>query len=236
MAFKYQEVVPWGRSFNEYCRMFHLTDENLQRSILGCADGPASFNAEMSRRGHRVISCDPLYQLTSDQIKQRIDATYDEVIRQTRQNEEKFAWNRITSLDELGRLRLQAMSNFLDDFERGKREGRYIAAELPDLPFTSSSFDIALCSHFLFFYCDSLSFTFHQQAVDELCRVAREVRIFPMLTYNAEPSPLVAPIAEHARKADRIVSIEKVPYEFQRGGNLMMKVLNGRSVYSTPLR
>ena len=26
MAFKYQEVVPWGRSFNEYCRMFRLTD------------------------------------------------------------------------------------------------------------------------------------------------------------------------------------------------------------------
>ena len=75
MVFKYQEVVPWGRSFNEYCRMFHLTDEDLQRSILGCADGPASFNAEMSRQGHRVVSCDPLYHLTTDQIKQRIDAT-----------------------------------------------------------------------------------------------------------------------------------------------------------------
>ena len=75
MAFKYQEAVPWGRSFNEYCRMFHLADECLQQSILGCADGPASFNAEMSRQGHPVVSCDPLYHLTTDQIKQRIDAT-----------------------------------------------------------------------------------------------------------------------------------------------------------------
>jgi len=229
MGFKYQRVVPWGRSFNEYRRMFHLTDENLQRSILGCADGPASFNAEMSRQGHQVISCDPLYHLTSDQIKKRIDATYDEVIRQTRQNEEKFVWDHITSLDDLGRLRLEAMNDFIRDYERGKRDGRYIPAELPHLPFALSSFDIALCSHFLFFYSDSLSLAFHKQAVDELCRVAREVRIFPMLTYNAEPSPLVAPIARHTRKAGRIVSIEKVPYEFQRGGNLMMKVLNRTS-------
>jgi hypothetical protein len=210
--------------------MFHLTDENLQRSILGCADGPASFNAEMSRRGHQVISCDPLYRLSRDQIKQRIHATYDEVMRQARQNEEKFVWDHIPSLDELGRLRLEAMNEFIRDYERGKREGRYIPAELPRLPFRPSSFRVALCSHFLFFYSDSLSLAFHEQAVDELCRVAHEVRIFPMLTYNAEPSPFVAPIAEHSRKVGRIVSVEKVPYEFQRGGNLMMKVLNGRSV------
>jgi hypothetical protein len=56
MAFKYEEVVPWGRSFNEYRCMLHLTHEDLQQSILGCADGPANFNAEMYRRGHRVIS------------------------------------------------------------------------------------------------------------------------------------------------------------------------------------
>ena len=73
----------------------------------------------MSRQGHRVVSCDPLYHLTADQIKERIDATYDEVIQQTRQNEEKFVWDLITSLDELGRLRLEAMSDFLDDYNGG---------------------------------------------------------------------------------------------------------------------
>jgi SAM-dependent methyltransferase len=152
------------------------------------------------------------------------------VLRQTRDNKEKFVWDRITSLDELGRLRLEAMSDFLNDYELGKKDGRYIAAELPYLPFAPTSFDIVLCSHLLFFYSDSLSLAFHQQAVDELCRVAREVRIFPILTYNADPSPLVAPIAEHAKRAGRIVSIERVQYEFQRGGNLMMKVLDGTGV------
>jgi SAM-dependent methyltransferase len=226
MAFKYEEAVPWGRSFDDYQHMFHLTYEDLGRSILGCADGPASFNAEMRRKGHRVVSCDPLYQLTAGQIKQRIDATYDDVIGQTRRNQEKFVWDLISSPDELGRVRLEAMHDFLGDYEKGREEGRYIAAELPDLPFAPLSFDLALCSHFLFLYSDFFSLAFHQQAVDELCRVAREVRIFPLLTYNAEPCPFVAPILDHLRKAGRIVSVEKVPYEFQRGGNTMMKIVN----------
>jgi len=230
MPFRYQEAVPWGRSFDEYRRMFNLTPEDLRRTILGCADGPASFNAEMSRQGHRVVSCDPLYELAADQIKERIDATYDEVIGQTRQNQEKFVWGVISSPDELGRIRLEAMRDFLDDCELGRKDGRYIAAELPNLPFASQSFDLALCSHFLFLYSDHLSLTFHQQAVDELCRVAHEVRVFPLLTYNAEPCPFVAPILEHLKNAGRSVSIEEVPYEFQRGGNMMMKVRSGRAV------
>jgi hypothetical protein len=63
-----------------------------------------------------------------------------------------------------------------------------------------------------------------------LCRVAHEVRIFPMLTYNAEPSPLVSPIVDHLKKARKNVSIEKVPYEFQRGGNMMIKIVNAPAV------
>jgi hypothetical protein len=224
MAFKYEEAVPWGRSFDEYRRMFHLTDEDLRRSILGCADGPANFNAQMYRIGHRAVSCDPLYQFTAEQIKQRIDATYEEVIGQTRQNQEKFVWDVITSPDELGRVRLQAMYDFLADYDQGKRDGRYIMAQLPDLRFEPLSFDIALCSHFLFFYSAHFSLAFHQQAIDELCRVAREVRIFPLLTYNAEPCPYIGPILEGLKQAGCMVSIEKVPYEFQRGGNMMMRV------------
>jgi hypothetical protein len=35
------EVIPWGRSFEEYRRMFALTDEDLAGRILGCGNGPA---------------------------------------------------------------------------------------------------------------------------------------------------------------------------------------------------
>jgi hypothetical protein len=36
MPFTYHEAVPWGRSFDDYCRMFHLTTADLSRRILGC--------------------------------------------------------------------------------------------------------------------------------------------------------------------------------------------------------
>jgi len=225
VAFKYEEVVPWGRSFDEYQRMFGLSNEDLDRVILGCADGPASFNAEMFRQGRRVVSCDPLYQFSSQQIKNRIDATYDQVIGQTKLNREQFIWDRISSPEELGRVRLKAMSDFLEDFEQGKQDRRYVTAQLPDLPFASQAFDLALCSHFLFLYSGSLTLEFHRQAIDELCRVAREVRIFPLLNYNAEPSPFVDAIVDHATRAGHSVTIEKVPYEFQSNGNKVMRIL-----------
>ena len=60
--FTLSSVVPWGRSFDEYVRMFALAESDLESRILGCGDGPASFNVEATRRGATVVSCDPLYQ------------------------------------------------------------------------------------------------------------------------------------------------------------------------------
>ena len=66
------EVLPWGRSLEEYRAMFALSDDDLNRSILSCADGPASFNVEMNALGHSVTSIDPIYQITEEEIRQRI--------------------------------------------------------------------------------------------------------------------------------------------------------------------
>lgn len=55
--FTLEQVVPWGRSFDEYCHMFALSSDDLALRILGCGDGPASFNAGATRRGMAVTSC-----------------------------------------------------------------------------------------------------------------------------------------------------------------------------------
>jgi hypothetical protein len=44
---------------------------------------------------------------------------------------------------------MAAMQEFLDDFGQGKVSGRYVAAPAA-LPFSDSSFDLPLSSHFLF--------------------------------------------------------------------------------------
>ena len=222
--FTLEQVVPWGRSFDEYCRMFSLSDDDLARRILGCGDGPASFNAEATRRGAAVISCDPIYRWDATQIRERIAATYDQILDQTRRNADDFVWDSIASVDELGAVRMAAMEQFLDDYGKGKDERRYVPAELPELPFADASFDLALCSHLLFLYCIQLDEAFHHRSVRELCRVAHEVRIFPLLALGGQRSPYVETVAAGIRAAGYEVSIEQVPYEFRRGGNEMMRI------------
>jgi hypothetical protein len=86
MGIDYKDIVPWGRSFAEYIKMFSLKPDNLDLRILDCGGGPSSFNAEMNNRGMRVTSIDPIYNLSTDDIKKRIDETYDNVIAQTIEN------------------------------------------------------------------------------------------------------------------------------------------------------
>lgn len=204
--------------------MFMFSDADLHLRILGCADGPASFNTEATRRGSTVVSSDPLYRLKAVQIRDRIAATCDQVLDQTRRNAEQFVWDAVASVEALGQIRMAAMQDFLEDYDRGKAVGRYVDAELPTLPFANASFDLALCSHFLFLYTAQLDEAFHRSAIREMCRVASEVRIFPLLTLGGQRSPYVECSTEEARHAGFDVSIEDVPYEFQRGGNQMMRI------------
>jgi hypothetical protein len=124
IMFTLDQVVPWGRSFDEYRRMFVLTEADLQRKILGCADGPASFNAELTRRTGAITSVDPFYQLDATTIRDRIAATYDQVLQQTERNRHQFVWDSVSSPEELGRIRMQAMQAFLEDYDFGRRQGR----------------------------------------------------------------------------------------------------------------
>jgi hypothetical protein len=135
-----------------------------------------------------------------------------------------YVWDTIGSVEELGRLRMAAMRAFLADYEIGKMEGRYIVGELPTLPFENRRFDLALCSHFLFLYISYFSPELHHNAIADMCRVAGEVRVFPLLDLGGSPSPHVGPIVGRLEKSGHRVRIESVPYEFQRGGNKMLKI------------
>jgi len=208
-------VVPWGRRFDEYRRMFALDDGDAARRILGCADGPASFNAEATRRGWRVTSCDPLYRCDASEIRARIGATFDEVIEQTRRNAGEFVWDaHIPSVEALARLRAGAMEAFLEDFAAGAAAGRYVDAELPSLPFADGEFDLAVCSHFLFLYSRQFDAGFHVASARELCRVARETRVFPLVALGGAPSPHVDVVADALQRDGFDAAIEPVPYEF----------------------
>ena len=224
MGFTLDKVVPWGRSYDEYLAMFALTEADLRCSILGCGDGPAGFNAELTRRGGRIVSVDPIYAFEASQINKRIAETRETVMSQIRKNQNDYIWNAIASIEDLERVRMSAMATFLADYENGKVNGRYIVGELPTLPFENGAFDLALSSHFLFLYSTHLSAGFHLQALREMIRIAHEVRIFPLLTLDGAPSPHLNFVTKSLSSQGYDIEIKPVLYEFQRGGNEMLIV------------
>ena len=212
-------VVPFGRSRTEYELMFALTEIDRLKSIIGIGDGPASFNAEMTTSGYQVTSIDPIYQFTSAEIKSRFDACIDGIIEQVRNSPNNWVWSYHKSPDDLRANREKAIALFLKDFDRGKIEGRYLNAELPKLEFQEKQFELALCSHFLFLYSEHLSFEFHLESIRELCRIAEEVRIFPLLNLAQVRSPYIDQVCGTLAKEGISSEIIQVPYELQKGGN-----------------
>jgi ubiquinone/menaquinone biosynthesis C-methylase UbiE len=217
---EYEKVVPWGRSYTEYVSMFHLSPGFLSQKVLGCGDGPAAFNAVANAFGGNVTSIDPIFELSKNEIEKRIKETFTEVIDQTKANMDKFNWEQFGSLEGLGIIRMKSMKQFLNDYDQGKEEGRYIEASLPKMPFADKSFDLVLCSHFLLLYSDMFDLDFHIKAIDEMLRVGNEVRIFPVVDLNSEKSKHLDAIMEKYTYHELLT----VNYEFQKNGNQMLKI------------
>lgn len=116
------------------------------------------------------------------------------------------------------------MQLFLKDYESGKQQGRYQTAALPTLPFPDQTFELALCSHFLFLYSKQYDVAFHLASIRELLRISTEVRIFPLLTLMLEPSPYIQPVIQACQDWGYVASIETVGYELQKGGNQMLVI------------
>ncbi len=224
MTMKLENVVPFGRSLDEYRKMFALSKRELGLNILGVADGPASFNAELSAFGGRVTSIDPIYAFEAPQIKTRFDNVLDNIIDQVKATPDDWVWSYHGSPGGLRANRIRVTDRFVEDFMMRRDSGCYIAGELPSLPFADQQFDLALCSHFLFLYSEHFSLEFHWASILEMLRIAKEVRIFPLLTLMLEKSPYLATILERLPREGYSVAIHRVEYQLQRGGNEMLAI------------
>jgi len=224
MSFTLDKIVPWGRSFQEYRRMFSLSEEDLAGTILGCGDGPAAFNSELIRRGGQITSIDPLYRFSREDIARRIEETFVQILEQTRQNRQQFIWEDFSGPDALGQARMDSMNRFLEDYDAGKKENRYLEAALPSLPLESKSFSLALCSHCLFLYSEHLDLAFHIDSLKEMLRCAHEARVFPLVDLSGAISPHLEESMKALQKQG--FRAERVPVDvhFQKGAHEMLVI------------
>jgi hypothetical protein len=105
----------------------------------------------------------------------------------------------------------------------GTSPPRCRSCRFPTAPSTSRS-----ARHYLFLYSAQLGVDAHVAAIREMCRVAREARVFPLLALGSRPSPHVEPVRAALAAAGLVATIEPVPYEFQRGGDRMLRVVSAR--------
>ncbi|MCC8022518.1 MAG: SAM-dependent methyltransferase [Clostridiales bacterium] len=225
MPFQLNQVVPWGRNFQEYREMFLLSEADLHKQIISFADGPASFNQEATVRGCQVTSLDPIYQFSAGEIRRRILETKDTVLEQARQNADRFNWDKISSVEHLETVRMRAMEGFLADYEPGKAQGRYVCHTFPDrTKYPHNAFDLGLCSHFLLLYPD-LGLEFHIETIGEMLRICREVRISPMVDLDGNP-PAFLPelLARYENSSLHQVEIVPTAYAFLKTENQFLRI------------
>jgi len=186
--FRFREVVFFGRDIGEYVSMFDLDLGAIRgMRVLDCPAGPAAFAKQAEEIGISVVACDPMYvQEDVAILRQVVDSDAQDVTRKQHLNRDLFH-PQLTPTS----VRREAMEIFLQDYAEGRERGRYVAGQLPSLPFGDKSFDIALSANLLFLYSDTNSggmlenspfdLDFHRKAIRELTRVSRnEVRMYPL--------------------------------------------------------
>ena len=236
-------VVPSVKSFDEYIKMFDLSSEDLQQRIVAIPGGPSSFNAEGTKAGFNITSICPGYRCSDTELREIINRYLPDNVDGVIANPQNWVWSYHTSPQALKENCFKAVEMFFDDYEPGKKDGRYLHLDIHhqdihhqdvlclDVP--DRCFDLALSSHFLFYHSDrcdlgfvGLDLDYHLAAIKEMLRVSKEVRIFPLLTIMQMQniSPYLEPVQQEFSKLGYSVSVQTVPYEFQPGGNQMLVI------------
>ena len=175
------DVAFIGRTFDEYCRMFVLAPvELVDETVLDCPAGPAAFVATAHEFGTDVTGVDVRYDQPAAVLRNVCASAVADACEELERSKKCFSWEYYGSVEDRVSLLRVAYQRFLDDYLAGRTSGRYVCAELPQLPFADDWFSPVLSSHFLFLYGDRFSVQFHCQTYLELARVTdREVRVYP---------------------------------------------------------
>lgn len=101
----------------------------------------------------------------------------------------------------------------------------YVTPDLlnsPVLPYKTSEFDLALCSDTIFQH--GLSVSAMYTAIKELCRIATEIRIFPLLDSVGKISDELGPLMLYLQKNNFGVEVRAVSCKAEHGDNALLRI------------
>ncbi|UOQ44867.1 SAM-dependent methyltransferase [Halobacillus salinarum] len=218
------KIIFIGRTYEEYIDMFALTEEHLQgKNILDCPAGACSFTAKAREQGISVTACDIAYDHSVEALEKKGQEDISHALVHMKKAESNYVWDYFHNLESLGDHRRTALEDCIRGMEVNR--GHYLPVELPELPFHDQQFDLTLSAHFLFMYADRLDVEFHKQTLEELIRVTKEeLRLFPLIDLEGHRYPHLDEIISFLHDQGCDVEEVNVGYEFQAGGNTMLKV------------
>ena len=219
-----RRLVLWGHHLDEYRDMFQLSESDLSARFLEYGSGVSAVNSELTKRASECISCDPWFDLDKKVLTAQVNANFEARLHQFKTEHQVFDLSRYGNLDALIAYRRAGIDAFLADYDQGHKEGRYLMADDMTLPFGHFSFDFALTAHHLFSDLEYQTVDYHLQIIEELARVAKDVRIFPLVDANGVPSPLLGPVLLGLQNANYGVEVRDVSYHLQPRGNAMLRV------------
>lgn len=219
-----RKLVLWGHHADEYQEMFDLSKSDMATRLLEYGGGPSAVNAELTAHAKQIVSCDPLFNLDKDTLYSKVALVFADMVSRVMRDQEKFDFSRYGNPEALFAKRREGMAQFFADYEQGKTAKRYVGIGDYALPFADFSFDFALSSHYLFADLDDQDVEFHLQVIKELARVAKEVRIFPLIDRYGQPSPFLGPVLLGLQQDNLGVEVREVAYHLQPSGNAMLRV------------
>jgi hypothetical protein len=210
-------------TYNDYKVMFDLDSSMLNRKILEFPGGFSSFHATAHEQSETVVSLDPLYDLDQAMLSnviQQQSHLWQTHIHDTQENPEAHA----IAKEKYARFE-HACHLFLKDYLSSIGQQRYLPWETDKkLPFEDHSFQLALCSHWLFKQSFSLQQTI--DFIDEMCRVAGEVRIFPLLTEKFESPHYLGHLMANFQARGYQISCVAIDFEKNEKGSAMLSIIS----------
>lgn len=213
----------WVYNLNDYRQMFDLTEGDLSQSILDYPAGISSFNAEMKAMGHAVVSGDQSYGLPPDEMRELADSIYHEDEVELRAHLDRLVDQSEAGVKTMLTNWQSRKEQFLLDYAKGQSENRYQNMTMPTLSSKDHEFELALCSDLLFQSQAREGYT-PMTLLQELCRVAKEVRVFPLMDESGDVAKVLGPVMLELQSNNFGVEVRAVPYEEQKGSNAMLRV------------
>jgi len=224
----------WGLSYQNIVDMFILDEQDLSKHILDCMGAPSSFNAIAHEKGQHVVSYADVYGSSKDEIQIKMNDALRQTMMIIEENPERFVASAIDTPNAYEEELKANLKIFMHDYNHAIKQKRYLPESLPMLEFANCEFNLVLCRHFLFVHNENFSLDFHIESIKEMCRVAGEVRIFPLLNAEGHVSEKLPIVMQHLQEQGYDVEIRKVHYEVQKGANAMLRVWQQECMFGGP--